>query len=194
MDLDALQRIMREEGSLSGGFLQVDQALVQDLYRRLKATPAVAGVSLRRAAIQSFRETIAQTFDFLIFFNILFSVIIAFGVVYNAARILLSERNRELATLRVMGFERGEVSFILLGELAMLVLIGIPLGLLLGYELAALIVRIYDTELYRFPLVISARTYLFASTTVLVAAVISGLITRRKLDRLDLVAVLKARE
>jgi len=194
MDLDALQRIMREEGSLSGGFLQVDQALVQDLYRRLKATPAVAGVSLRRAAIQSFRETIAQTFDFLIFFNILFSVIIAFGVVYNAARILLSERNRELATLRVMGFERGEVSFILLGELAMLVLIGIPLGLLLGYELAALIVRIYDTELYRFPLVISVRTYLFASTTVLVAAVISGLITRRKLDRLDLVAVLKARE
>lgn len=194
MDLGALQRIMREEGSLSGGFLQVDQALVQDLYRRLKATPAVAGVSLRRAAIQSFRETIAQTFDFLIFFNILFSVIIAFGVVYNAARILLSERNRELATLRVMGFERGEVSFILLGELAMLVLIGIPLGLLLGYELAALIVRIYDTELYRFPLVISVRTYLFASTTVLVAAVISGLITRRKLDRLDLVAVLKARE
>jgi putative ABC transport system permease protein len=194
MDLGALERIMREEGSLSGGFLQVDQALVQDLYRRLKATPAVAGVSLRRAAIQSFRETIAQTFDFLIFFNILFSVIIAFGVVYNAARILLSERNRELATLRVMGFERGEVSFILLGELAMLVLIGIPLGLLLGYELAALIVRIYDTELYRFPLVISVRTYLFASTTVLVAAVISGLITRRKLDRLDLVAVLKARE
>jgi putative ABC transport system permease protein len=130
----------------------------------------------------------------MIGFNLMFASIIAFGVVYNAARISLSERSRELASLRVIGFTRGEISFILLGELALVTAMAVPAGLVLGYLFAALIVAVFDTELYRFPLVVSARTYVFAACSVVIATAISGLIVRRRLDHLDLVAVLKTRE
>jgi putative ABC transport system permease protein len=130
----------------------------------------------------------------MIFFNLLFSGVIAGGVVYNAARVSLSERTRELASLRVLGFTRGEISFILLGELAAVTLLAIPVGLLLGYVFAGLLVAAFNTELYRFPLVITARTYAYGASAVLVAATLSGLAVRRRLDHLDLVAVLKTRE
>jgi putative ABC transport system permease protein len=130
----------------------------------------------------------------MIFFNVIFAGVIAFGVVYNAARVSLSERSRELASLRVMGFTRAEISAILLGELATVTLLSLPLGMLLGYGFAWVLVQLFETELYRFPLVVLPRTYAWAAITVLVAATISGLVVRRKLDRLDLVAVLKTRE
>ncbi len=130
----------------------------------------------------------------MIFFNLLFAGIIAFGVVYNAARVSLSERSRELASLRVLGFTRGEISLILLGELASVTLMAIPVGMLLGYVFAGLLVAAFKTELYRFPLVVSSRTFAYAACAVLVAAAVSGLAVRRQLDHLDLVAVLKTRE
>ena len=194
MEIEALHRMMREGGSLSGALLQIDVAHLDALYRRLKAIPAVAAVNLKWAAVESFQKMMEETVYVMIFFNVLFSGIIAFGVVYNTARITLSERNRELATLRVIGFTRPEISFILLGELAVLVLIAVPLGLGLGYGLAALTVAAFDTELYRIPLVVTPQTLAVAAITVLTAAAISGLIVRRRLDRLDLVAVLKTKE
>jgi putative ABC transport system permease protein len=194
MELSALHRFMKEGPRMSGAALLVDGGDPEPLYRRIKMMPAVAGVSSKRAAIENFRRTIAQNMNVMIFFNVLFSTVIAFGVVYNAARIALSERSRELARLRVLGFTRGEISLILLGELTVILLIAVPAGLLLGYALAALVVVAFDTELYRFPLVISPRTYAFAAATTIVAAIVSGLVVRRRLDRLDLVAVLKTRE
>jgi putative ABC transport system permease protein len=194
MEIGALRRLIREDRTLSGAFLQVDPARADALYDRLKATPAVAGVSLKRTAIQSFQKTLAETFYVMIFFNLLFSSVIAFGVVYNAARVSLSERSRELASLRVLGFTRGEISAILLGELAIVTAIAIPVGFLLGYVFAGLLVAAFNTELYRFPLVVTPRTFGFAAVAVLVAATLSGLAVRRRLDHLDLVAVLKTRE
>lgn len=194
MQIDALRRLLYEGDTVSGAFLKVDQSQVEPLYRRLKTTPFVAGVSLKRAAIESFQKTLADSFYIMIFFNLLFSGVIAFGVVYNAARVALSERSRELASLRVLGFTRGEISFILLGELAVVTIMAVPIGLVLGYMFAALLVAAFNTELYRFPLVVSARTFAFAATAVLVAATLSGLAVRRRLDHLDLVAVLKTRE
>ena len=135
-----------------------------------------------------------ESFGIMIFFNVLFAGVIAFGVVYNAARISLSERSRELASLRVLGLTRGEISFILLGELAAVTLVAVPVGLVIGYGLASLVVTAYDTEVYRFPLVVTARTYGFSSLIVLLAAALSGLAVRRKLDHLDLVEVLKTKE
>ncbi|MCI0738655.1 MAG: ABC transporter permease, partial [Gemmataceae bacterium] len=111
-----------------------------------------------------------------------------------SARISLAERSRELATLRVIGFTRGEISMILLGELTILTLVAIPLGLMFGYGLAGFAVTVMDTETQRFPLVVSSATYAFAATVTIVAAVCSGLVVRRKLDHLDLVSVLKSRE
>ena len=126
--------------------------------------------------------------------NLLFSCIIAVGVVYNSARISLSERGRELATLRVIGFSRSEISTILLGELAVVTLLAIPLGLVIGHGMAWWMCQAFDQELFRFPLVISPFTYAFSASVVLLASIISGLLVRRRLDQLDLVAVLKSRE
>jgi putative ABC transport system permease protein len=194
MNIEGLRRITREGDAISGAFLKVDAAATDRLYRELKDTPKVAGVGLKRSAIESFQNTLADTFNVMIFFNLLFSSVIAFGVVYNAARVSLSERSRELASLRVLGFTRGEISFILLGELASVILMAIPIGMFLGYVFAGVLVAAFNNELYRFPLVITPRVYAYAASAVIVAATLSGLTVRRQLDHLDLVAVLKTRE
>jgi putative ABC transport system permease protein len=194
MEIEAARRLTGEGGTLTGAFMKVDPARTDALYARLKDTPAVAGVALKRTAIESFNKTLAETFYVMIFFNLLFSSVIAFGVVYNAARVSLSERSRELASLRVLGFTRGEISFILLGELGAVTLLAIPVGMVLGYAFAGALVAAFNTELYRFPLVVSARTFAYAASAVLVAATVSGLAVRSRLDHLDLVAVLKTRE
>ena len=194
MEIDALHRLMREGGVVTGAYLDVDPRSETELYERLKALPAVAGVALKSAALESFDRQMDETMGIFIFFNVLFASVIAVGVVYNAARIALSERRRELASLRVLGFRRHEISSILLGELAVLTLLAVPLGLVMGYGLAQFLVHAFDNELYRFPLVISNRTYAASAAIVLLAAVLSGLLVRRKLDHLDLVEVLKTRE
>ena len=129
-----------------------------------------------------------------VFFNTLLSSVIAIGVVYNSTRIALAERSRELASLRVLGFTRGEISLILMGELALLTLAALPVGAVFGYSLAAAIVSSIDSEVYRFPLYVSRSAVAWAWLGIIGAAVVSGLIVRRRLDRLDLVAVLKIRE
>lgn len=194
LDMQALHVFMREAGSLSGVVLQMDPAAEEPLFRRLKATPAVAGMVLRARALETVESTMAQNLNLVTFFNVLFASVIAFGVIYNNARISLSERSRDLASLRVLGFTRGEISFILLGELAVVTLAAIPMGLLLGRGMAVLVVKAFENELYRMPLVISPRTYAVAALTVLVASAVSALVVRRRLDRLDLIAVLKTRE
>ncbi len=194
MDIRALNRLMREGAALSGAFLAVDGRHADELYRQLKETPRVGGVTVKRAALRSFQDTIAENLNTIRFFNVLFACVIAFGVVYNSARVSLSERSRELATLRVIGFTRAEISFILLGELGVLTLAAIPVGLLMGYGLARLVSWSLDTDLYRIPPIVDASTYAFAATVVLMAALASGLIVRRKLDHLDLVSVLKMKE
>jgi putative ABC transport system permease protein len=195
MNLQALHRLLREGDVLSGAHLAVDPARLDELYRALKGTPQVAGVSIKGATLISFQRTIAENLLRMRLINVIFAGIIAFGVVYNSARIALAERDRELATLRVLGFTRAEVSAILLGELAVLTLAGLPVGLLLGRGLAGLVIWLaYDTELFRIPLVIGRATYGFAAAVTLATALISGLVVRRRLDRLDLIAVLKSRE
>ena len=194
MNADALWTAMREDQPLSGAFLSVDSNQADALYRTLKETPRVASVAVKQAAIQSFRETVAENLLAMRTFNIMFACIIAFGVVYNNARISLSERSRELATLRVIGFTRGEISGILLGELGALTFVGIPLGMLLGYLFAFRMTAGLDTEVYRIPLVVNPATYAFAAAIVVVATIVSGLSVRRQLNKLDLVAVLKTKE
>ncbi|HEX4931321.1 MAG TPA: FtsX-like permease family protein, partial [Gaiellaceae bacterium] len=193
-EIGALRRLMREGETLSGAFLAVDRAAEPALYRRVKRSPRVAGVLLKRATVESFEKTIARNFTIITTVNMLFAAVIAFGVVYNTARISLSERSRELATLRVIGFRRAEISYILLGELAALVALAIPVGLLLGYVMSAAILELFQTELYRIPFVIAPRTFARAGFVTLVSAAISAAAVRRRLDRLDLVAVLKTRE
>jgi putative ABC transport system permease protein len=194
MRLPALNRVLREGSAVSGAFLLVDSRHRDALYTTLKNTPRVAGVTIKTAALKSFQDIIAENLMVVRAFQVAFACVIAFGVVYNNARISLSERSRELATLRVIGFTRAEISAILLGELAVLTLAAIPVGLAMGYGLAALTVLGLDTEMYRIPLVINLSTYGFATAVILVATVLSALVVRGKLDHLDLVAVLKSKE
>lgn len=194
MHIDALRRLMREGGTVSGAALLVDPASLSELNASLKRMPAVAGVAIREAMLGSFRETMAEHMDVMIFINALFSGIIAFGVVYNSARVSLSERSRELASLRVLGFTRAEVALILLGELTLLTLLSLPVGLALGYGLCHVIMAAMSNEVYRLPFVVTPRTMAWTCLTVLAAAALSSLAVRRQLDRLDLVGVLKSRE
>jgi putative ABC transport system permease protein len=185
---------MQEGDVNTGALLLVDTAQAPQLSSALKDIPAVAGSGFKRAVLQSFRDVLAANLGLTIFMNLLFAGVIAFGVVYNAARISLSERGRELASLRVLGYTRAEISLILMGELALLTLAALPLGAVFGYSLSALIVQSVESEVYRFPLFVSRQAVAWSFLGIIGAALVSGLIVRRKLDQLDLVAVLKIRE
>ena len=191
MDADGLHRLLHEGQTVSGAALAVDTRALPSMYEALKHMPAIAGVSLRGPTVTSFDETLARSHGMITTYIVGFAVLIAFGVVYNTARIALSERARELASLRVLGFTRAETSRILLDEQAVLAVASLPLGFFWGYGGAALLVLAFDTELYRLPFVLHPGTYAYAVIVILLAAVVSALIVRRRIDRLDLVAVLK---
>jgi putative ABC transport system permease protein len=194
MDIRTLNRLLREGHTVTGAYLSVDPLLAPQLYADLKRTPAVAGVSIREAMLQSFKDTIAQSLAISNFAMIFFASVIAMGVVYNGARIALSERGRELASLRVLGFTRREVGLMLVGEQAILTAVAIPVGFVIGYGLCILISKAYDTELFRFPVVLTSTTFGFAFVVIFAAAVVSSLLVLRRIATLDLVGVLKTRE
>ena len=194
INIEALNRLMREGATISGAYLAVDDHLANQLNRELKRIPAITGISTREASLNSFAEISAQGIKIMTTVLVIFACIITFSVVYNSARIALSERGRELASLRIMGFTKAEVAVILLGEQAILILLAIPLGYLIGYGLSALLSSAYNSELYRLPLVMTKSNYTFTFIVVAIAGFISGLIIRYQINRLDLIAVLKTRE
>jgi putative ABC transport system permease protein len=194
MDTRPLARLLGEDVAASGALLRVDDRAAPALYERLKRLPAVAGVGSRDAALQSFEDTLAEGIGLTTAILIGFAGALAAAIIYNAARIALSERARELASLRVLGFTRGEVSTMLLGEQALLVAVGVVVGLPLGYGFCSVLANLYQWELFRLPLILSGRSYVFAVTVVLAAAAASAWLVRRRLDRFDLVTVLKSRE
>jgi putative ABC transport system permease protein len=194
MDLDALNRLAGEGPRISGVYLAVDGNALDRLFGSVKETPAVSGLTLQSASRQRFDETVRGNITIMVTVYVTLAVIIAFGVIYNSARIQLSERARELATLRVLGFTRREVSQVLLTELAVLVLLAQPLGWAIGFGLAVAVISGFDSDLFRVPLVVSPETFAYASLVVLAAAAVSALTVRRRVDRFDLVQVLKTRE
>jgi putative ABC transport system permease protein len=194
MDIAEVNRLMREGPMVTGVHLAIDEARADALFAAVKDMPEVGSIALQKIALQKFRQTLAENISVMIWVYTSLAMVIAFGVVYNSARIQLSERGRELASLRVLGFTRGEVSWILLGELAILVLASLPLGWGLGYGVAWMTVQGLQSELYRVPLVIGRQTYALSSLVVLGAAAISALVVKRRIDTLDLIEVLKTRE
>lgn len=194
MNMEALNRLAGNGQAVSGAFLLVDEQHHDELNQALRDRPRVAGIVATERAIQAFYDTSAASMLTFTFILSLFAGVIAFGVVYNSVRISLSERDRELASLRVLGFTRGEVSYILLGEMAVLVLLAIPVGFILGALASTAVVQSFETDLYQIPVVLHRDTFALAAVIVLIAAVLSAFIVRRKLNRLDLVGVLKTRE
>ncbi len=194
MNIHALNRLIRESGRVSGAHVLIDSTERAGFFARLKQTPEISAAIFRNATIEKFHETMGDTMLLYVGFFVAFSCMLAFGVTYNATRLALSERARELATLRVLGLGRAEVAYILLGEIAFLTLLGLPIGCLLGVGLSTLIAERFETDLYRVPTVVEPSTFGTAMLIILAAAIVSAAIVGRRLERLDLVAVLKTRE
>ncbi|MGB8331849.1 MAG: ABC transporter permease [Polyangiales bacterium] len=194
MDLRELQRAVGEQGTTSMALLRVDPREYILTEPRMKGFPNLGGVLRKQTIIDQFK---AQTADMMVVMSLiltLFAATIAIGVVYNNARNALSMRSRDLASLRVLGFRRREISAVLLGELGIQVLLSIPIGLAIGTWMSKAMMSMSDPEQYRLPVSLSATTYAYAAGVTMAAGAISALMVRRKLDRLDLIAVLKTRE
>ena len=194
MRLAALNELLGEGPILSGAYLSLAPGAGAAVYDRLQQRPRVAAISQRRAAIDAFMDTLGESLLVFAFVNTLLAGSIAVGVVYNSARLALSERRRELGSLRILGFTRGETAYILLGELILLTLAAIPLAWLLGYGFCALVASGLSSELYRIPLVVEPSTYGLAALVIVAAMALSATLVARQLNRMDLVEVLKIRE
>ncbi|MBT1062456.1 ABC transporter permease [Bowmanella sp. Y26] len=194
MDLNALNRLMFEPGRVSGAHLRIDMHHAQDLYAKLKDMPAIASVNLKNQSRQAMEKMMDEGAGATRYVMMIIAAVITFGIVYNSARIAFAERARDLASLRVMGLTKSEAAFVLLGELGIITLLAIPLGCAFGYGLSALISAGFSNDLYQVPVTVVPTAYGNAAIAVLLAALGSGFLIKRDLDRLDLVGALKTRE
>lgn len=194
MRIEVLRGFLGESPQVSMALLRLDPKLAETTDARLKNLPAVVDMTRRSNILRRFREQSANMILTMAVIISLFAATITIGVVYNNARVALSMRGRDLASLRVLGFTRGEISAVLIGEQLVQVLAALPIGLWLGRGLVHLLAQTVDPETYRLPVVLTARSYAFAAVVTLAAAIFSALLVRRRLDRLDLIGVLKTRE
>jgi putative ABC transport system permease protein len=194
MNYKALSALLREQGSVSGSAILFDRNSYAEFSQEVKNTPAIASVMMRDAMIRSFDENYKENMDISTIYIVAFSMIIAFGVVYNSARIALSERAIELASLRVLGFTINEITIVLLGEQVIILLMALPIGLILGALGIMGLPATYENDLFRFPVIITERNLGLASLAICCVAIATGVLLRRKLSKLDLIEVLKSRE
>ena len=194
MDLEALNRLLGEGDIITGANFRIDPARRSQFLRALKDIPRINWVAIKESLRENFRQTTAASIGLIQKIYMVFAIVVAFGVVYNNARISLAERARELATLRVIGFSRGEVGAVLVTELVILALLAVPFGLLLGTGFAKAILQAVNTETVRLPLILTTHNYAFAVLVVATASILSALVVLRKLNQLNLVGALKAPE
>ncbi len=194
MEQQALGRLLREPARVDSAYLLIDALQRERLNARLKEIPAIVGVTYADNAERSLRQLFEQGAGFFSFMFRAFSLLMAAGVAFSAARVTLGEQERDLATLRVLGFRRREASAVLLGELGVLLAVAVPLGLALGAGLSRWMMAQFETEIFSFPFVFDLNAYARAAVFVIAAVTVAALWVRRDVDRLDLVAVLKSRE
>jgi putative ABC transport system permease protein len=190
----ALNRALQEADQATWFALALDRGGEATLLAASKQVPRLVGVFSKASLLANMQEVSARNVRIMSAVLTLFAVVIAVGVVYNNARIALAERAWELASLRVLGFTRAEVSVLLLGEMGLSIAVALPLGMLLGYGLAHLVIGLVTSDAFFFPVMIRPQTYAWAALAVLAAAAASALVVRRRIDRLDMVSALKTRE
>lgn len=194
MSIEDMNGALGEGRRISGAWLKVDPMRVEDLYVRLKEMPAIGGVGLQADAVRRLVAMLDENLGRAIFVYVGFAGLIASGVVYNTVRISFAERHRELASLRVLGFSRTDVSYILLGEVAFLTLLALPLGAAAGALLAWYLSLAMSSDLFRLPFAVAPSTFGVAAVVVLAITIAASLMVRSKIDRLDLAAALKTGE
>jgi putative ABC transport system permease protein len=194
MNRQTLARWLEQAPTASGSHLSVDAASIDDVQQALKRAPLAAGVTSPDVMLRRFEESMAESIYTSLLIVSAFAAVIAVGVIYNGARIGLSERGRELASLRVLGFTQREISVILLGEQAVVTGLAIPAGYALGLLYCFVWIGSLNSEGYRIPIVFAAPTFVWAGAIIVCIAALAGLVVRRRLAHLDLIAVLKTRE
>jgi len=194
MNLAALDRLAGPGPRVHGAWIDVDPIQLDALYAQMKQTPAIGTLALQTLSRENFQQTMERNINIMTTIYVVIAVIVAFGVVYNAARIQLSERARELASLRVFGFTRAEVFRVLLLEITVIVMVAQPLGWAIGYAFSWSVVKGFESDLFAIPFVTERSAFAFASAVVLLAGLASALVVRRRVNRLDLIRVLKTRE
>lgn len=194
MEINALRSLMKEGATVSGAYLSVDDKEWDRFLEEVKESPRIQSMSTTQAARETYQELMGEMMGISQAIFSFFAVVVAFGVIYNGARIALSERTRDLATLRVLGFSRAEVASILISELTLLTLLALIPGMWIGKELTQLILDSISTETMRIPVILSSRAYATAAVVILVSTAVSFAVVGRRIRNLDLLGVLKARE
>jgi putative ABC transport system permease protein len=194
MEMHALGRALREPGRVSAAYVLMDSAERDAMNREVKELPMIAGVSFLTNASASMRKMLNEGSGFFAYMFVVFSSLMAGGVAYSAARVTFAEQERDLATLRVLGFSRREVSYVLLAEIGALLLIALPAGSILGALLSRWLMAQFQTDLFTFPYVTNSAAYGRSALFVASAVIGAALAVRRSVDTLDLVGVLKSRE
>lgn len=194
MEIGELGRVIGEGPRINGAYATVAANMGPTVVQHLSQIPGVSGTATRAGMLASFDRQMAESIRLTVMIVASLASVVALGVIYNGIRIALSERSRELASLRVLGFTRREVAMLLFGEQGLIDAAGTPAGLILGLGLAYWIAVGFKSELYRFPVIVLPHTYVFSAGVVLVAGIIAAAMMRRRIYSLDLVAVLKTRE
>lgn len=194
MEIDQLRRLLGERGTSSGAYLKVDDSRMDEFWRSVKGAPAIASVCAAASERESFIKTTVEMVGVQKSVYYFFSLVVAFGVIYNGARVALSERARSLATLRVLGFTRREATVILLTELGLLTLFATGPGLLLGTWLSKMILDSANTEVMRLPYILHAKTYVITVLNVLFSTLCSFAAVHAKIVKLDMLSALKSAE
>lgn len=194
MSLDELDRRLGDGARLSGAYLAVDGGQRDEVLRTLRDTPKIAGIAIIETSRRAIRDTIAETMGIMTLFNTGFAALIVFGVVYNNARVSWAERSRDFASLRVLGFRKSEVAYLLVGELALLTLLALPIGIGMGIALSRYIAETFSGDLFTIPFALTPGTVARAVLVVLSAAAATAWLVSRRVEQLDLVAVLKTRD
>ncbi|MBV1865867.1 MAG: ABC transporter permease [Rhodobacteraceae bacterium] len=194
LELSALNLALGQPNRVSGAFLRIDSVYRDAILSKLKGMHAISSVTRKQDTRAAFEKMMDSSSGAMRYVMVAIAAIITFGIVYNSARIAYAERARDLASLQVMGFTKGEVAFVLLGELGVVTLIALPLGAVLGHYLTFAVSKGFSTDLYQIPAVYSPESYGFAAIAVIGSAVVSGWLVKRDIDTADLVSVLKTRE
>jgi putative ABC transport system permease protein len=194
MEMHALSRALREPGRASAAYVLMDESQRDTLNRRVKELPMIAGVSFLDNASASMRKMLNEGSGFFSYMFVVFSCLMAGGVAFSSARVTFAEQERDLATLRVLGFGRREVSYVLLAEIGVLLLIALPAGVVLGAALSRWLMNQFQTELFAFPYVTNSMAYARSVLFVACAVIAAALAVRRGVDRLDMAGVLKSRD
>ena len=194
MEIGALNRATGSGDVISGVAILLDPAERAAFFAAAATSPETGFLAVMGLTVTRFRETIAENIVLMVTVYVTLAGIIAVGVIYNFARISLSEQGRELASLRVLGFTRAEVAAILYAELAVIVLVAQPVGWAIGLGLGWAMAAAFSSDLYRVPFVIGPSVHATASLIVCAAAALSALAVRDRINRLDMIEVLKTRE